>query len=298
VVGLDLASGRTTTLKRSTTEEVEDYQKYLSVPEPVTFETDNGLRAHGLFYAPQNADFVPLDDELPPLLVHCHGGPTSAASPTLSWGTQYWTSRGFAVLDVNYGGSTGYGREYRLRLQGNWGIVDVADCVNGARHLAAAGRVDPERWAISGASAGGYTTLAALTFRKDFKTGASYYGISDLEALAKDTHKFEAHYLDGLIGPYPQRKDLYLARSPVHSAGLLTVPVAFFQGAEDRVVPPRQAEEMVDALRRRGIPFLYLLFDGEQHGFRRAENIKRSLDAELYFYAMFLTDQRLEFRIS
>jgi dipeptidyl aminopeptidase/acylaminoacyl peptidase len=200
------------------------------------------------------------------------------------------------VLDVNYGGSTGYGREYRLRLQGNWGVIDVADSVNGARHLAATGRVDPERWAISGASAGGYTTLAALTFRRAFKTGASYYGIGDLEALAKDTHKFEAHYLDGLIGPYPERKDLYVARSPIHSAEHLAVPVAFFQGAEDRVVPPEQAEAMVEALRRRRIPFLYLLFDGEQHGFRRADNIKRALDAELYFYATFLTDQRLEFR--
>jgi dipeptidyl aminopeptidase/acylaminoacyl peptidase len=232
------------------------------------------------------------------LLVHCHGGPTAAASPTLSWGTQYWTSRGFAVLDVNYGGSTGYGREYRLRLQGNWGVVDVADCVNGARYLAATGWVDPERWAISGASAGGYTTLAVLTFRKEFKTGASYYGISDLGALAKDTHKFESRYLDGLIGPYPQRRDLYVARSPIHSAQLLAAPVAFFQGAEDKVVPPQQAEEMVDALRRRRIPFLYLLFDGEQHGFRRSDNIKRALDAELYFYATFLTDQRLEFRVS
>ena len=234
---------------------------------------------------------------MPPLIVHCHGGPTGAASATLSWGTQYWTSRGFAVLDVNYGGSTGYGREFRLRLQGNWGIVDVADCVNGARYLAETRRlVDPERWAISGGSAGGYTTLAVLTFRKEFKTGASYYGVSDLEALAKDTHKFESHYLDGLIGPYPERRDLYLARSPVHSARLLSVPVAFFQGAEDRVVPPQQAEAMVEALRRRQIPSLYLLFDGEQHGFRRADNIKRALDAELYFYATFLTDQRLEFR--
>ena len=193
--------------------------------------------------------------ELPPLIVHCHGGPTAAASATLSWGTQYWTSRGFAVLDVNYGGSTGYGREFRLRLQGNWGIVDVADCVNGARYLAQTRQaVDPERWAISGASAGGYTTLAALTFRKEFKTGASYYGIGDLEALAKDTHKFESRYLDGLIGPYPERRDLYLARSPLHSAHLLSAPVAFFQGAEDRVVPPQQAEAMVEALRRAADP--------------------------------------------
>ena len=298
VVELHLPSGRAKISKLSTTQDVEAYREYLSVPEPVTFETDNGQQAHGLFYPPQNADFAAPAGELPPLLVHCHGGPTAAASPTFSWGTQYWTSRGFAVLDVNYGGSTGYGREYRLRLQGNWGVVDVADCVNGARHLAATGRVDPERWAISGASAGGYTTLAALTFRKEFMTGASYYGISDLEALAKDTHKFESRYLDGLIGPYPQRRDLYVARSPIHSARLLAAPVAFFQGAEDRVVPPQQAEEMVDALRRRRIPFLYLLFDGEQHGFRRADNIKRALDAELYFYATFLTDQRLEFRVS
>ncbi len=295
VVELDLASSRAAVVKLSTSQDVEAYRDYLSVPQPLTFETDNDLEAYGLFYPPRNPEFSPPAGQLPPLIVHCHGGPTAAASPTLSWGTQYWTSRGFAVLDVNYGGSTGYGREYRLRLQGNWGIVDVADCVNGARYLAETGRVDLEKWAISGASAGGYTTLAVLTFRKEFKTGASYYGVSDLEALAKDTHKFELRYLDGLIGPYPQRKDLYVARSPVHNARLLAVPVAFFQGAEDRVVPPRQAEEMVEALRGRHIPFLYLLFDGEQHGFRRAENIKRALDAELYFYATFLIDQRLEF---
>jgi dipeptidyl aminopeptidase/acylaminoacyl peptidase len=298
IVELDLASGRATPLRLSTTQDLEAFSGCLSVPQPVSFDTDNGLQAYGLFYPPQNSDFAAPPGELPPLIVHCHGGPTAAASPTLSWGTQYWTSRGFAVLDVNYGGSTGYGREYRLRLQGNWGIVDVADCVNGARHLAETGRVDPERWAISGASAGGYTTLAVLTFRKEFKTGASYYGVSDLAALAKDTHKFESHYLDGLVGPYPQRKTIYAARSPVHNARLLSVPVAFFQGAEDRVVPPQQAEAMVEALRRRRIPFIYLLFDGEQHGFRRADNIKRALDAELYFYATFLTDQRLEFSAS
>jgi dipeptidyl aminopeptidase/acylaminoacyl peptidase len=298
IVELNLASRRTAVLKLSTTQDVEAYRPQLSTPEPVTFATDNGLEAHGLFYPPRNADFVAPKGELPPLLVHCHGGPTSAASPTLNWGTQYWTSRGFAVFDVNYGGSTGYGRDYRLRLQGSWGIVDVADSINGARHLAATQRVDPQRWAISGASAGGYTTLAALTFRNEFRTGASYYGVSDLEALATDTHKFESRYLDGLIGPYPERKDLYVARSPIHSAQLLSAPVAFFQGAEDSVVPPEQAEMMVAALRQRGIPFLYLLFDGEQHGFRRADNIKRALDAELYFYATFLTDQRLAFRIA
>jgi dipeptidyl aminopeptidase/acylaminoacyl peptidase len=298
IVELDLASGQTTILRHSTSQDVEAFRGYLSAPEPVTFDTDDGQQAYGLFYPPRNADFVGPAGQLPPLIVHCHGGPTAAASSTLSWGTQYWTSRGFAVLDVNYGGSTGYGREFRLRLQGNWGVVDVADCVNGARYLAETRRVvDPERWAISGGSAGGYTTLAVLTFRKEFKTGASYYGVGDLEALAKDTHKFESRYLDGLIGPYPERRDLYVARSPVHSARLLSVPVAFFQGAEDRVVPPAQAEAMVEALRRRQIPSLYLLFDGEQHGFRRADNIKRALDAELYFYATFLTDQRLEFRI-
>ena len=298
IVELDLASAHTTALKLSTTQDIEAYRGYLSVPEPVTFDTNNEMQAYGLFYPPKNVDFTASADQLPPLIVHCHGGPTAAASPTLSWGTQYWTSRGFAVLDVNYGGSTGYGREFRLRLQGNWGIVDVADCVNGARYLAETRQaVDPERWAISGGSAGGFTTLAVLTFCKEFKTGASYYGVSDLEALARDTHKFESRYLDGLIGPYPERRDRYVARSPVHSARLLSVPVAFFQGAEDGVVPPQQAEVMVEALRRRQIPSLYLLFDGEQHGFRRADNIKRALDAELYFYATFLTDQRLEFRI-
>ncbi|MGA8381184.1 MAG: prolyl oligopeptidase family serine peptidase, partial [Stellaceae bacterium] len=297
IVELDLGSGGSRTLKRSTTEDIELYRGYLSAPEPVTFDTDHGRQAHGLYYKPRNVDFAASAGELPPLIVHCHGGPTAAASATLSWGTQYWTSRGFAVLDVNYGGSTGYGREYRLRLQGNWGIVDVADCVNGARYLAQARRaVDPERWAISGGSAGGYTTLAVLTFRNEFKTGASYYGVSDLEALAKDTHKFESRYLDGLIGPYPERRDLYVARSPVHSAGRLSVPVAFFQGTEDRVVPSQQAEAMVEALRRRQIPSLYLLFDGEQHGFRRADNIKRALDAELYFYSIFLSGERLGFR--
>ena len=297
IVELDLATGGASILQRSTTQDVAAYRSCLSAPQPVAFDTDNGQQAHGLFYPPQNNDFVAPEGELPPLIVHCHGGPTAAASPTLSWGTQYWTSRGFAVLNVNYGGSTGYGREFRLRLQGNWGVVDVADCVNGARHLAARGAIDPERWAISGGSAGGYTTLAALTFRNEFKTGASYYGVSDLEALAKDTHKFKSRYLDGLIGPYPERRDLYAARSPVNSAELLSVPVAFFQGAEDRIVPPEQAEAMVEALRRRQIPSLYLLFDGEQHGFRRADNIKRALDAELYFYATFLTGQRLGFRL-
>ncbi len=231
------------------------------------------------------------------MIVRSHGGPTSAFSSALDWSVQYWTSRGFAVLNVNYGGSTGYGRPYRERLCGKWGIVDVEDCINGARHLAASGRVDGNRMAIRGGSAGGYTTLCALTFHNVFATGASYYGISDLEALAKDTHKFESRYLDGLIGPYPARRDLYIDRSPVYFADRLSVPIAFFQGAEDPIVPPNQAEAMVEALKAKGLPFQYLLFDGEQHGFRRAQTIKRALDAELYFYSTFLSATKLSFAL-
>jgi dipeptidyl aminopeptidase/acylaminoacyl peptidase len=213
-----------------------------------------------------------------------HGGPTAATSPAFSLRTQYWTSRGFAVLDVNYGGSTGYGREYRNRLDGRWGIVDVEDCVNGARYLVEQGLVDGERLAITGGSAGGYTTLAALAFHDTFKAGASHYGVADLEALARDTHKFESRYLDGLIGPYPERIDLYTERSPIRHVEGLSCPVIFFQGLEDEIVPPNQAQTMVAALRAKGVPVAYLPFEGEQHGFRRAENIKRSLEAELYFY--------------
>jgi dipeptidyl aminopeptidase/acylaminoacyl peptidase len=189
------------------------------------------------------------------------------------------------VLDVNYGGSSGYGRVYRERLNGCWGIVDVDDCVNGARYLAERGEVDGNRVAIRGGSAGGYTTLCALTFRALFKAGASHYGISDLEALATDTHKFESRYLDRLIGPYPERRDLYVNRSPIHFTERLNCPMIIFQGLEDKVVPPNQAEKMVDAVRAKGLPVAYLAFAGEQHGFRKAENIKRVLEAELYFYS-------------
>ena len=214
-----------------------------------------------------------------------HGGPTSAAIAVLALGIQYWTSRGIAVLDVNYGGSTGYGSAYRRRLNGTWGIVDVDDCVNGAQFLAKAGQVDGDRLMIDGGSAGGYTTLCALTFRDVFKAGASYYGVSDLEALELDTHKFESRYSDSLIGPYPARRDLYIERSPVHFADQLSCPVIFFQGLEDKIVLPNQAEMMVEALRKKKVPVAYVPFEGEQHGFRRAENIKRSLDGELYFYS-------------
>jgi dipeptidyl aminopeptidase/acylaminoacyl peptidase len=214
-----------------------------------------------------------------------HGGPTSSTSASLRYAIQYWTSRGFAVLDVDYGGSSGYGRRYRERLNGNWGIVDVDDCVNGARYLVAAGEVDRNRLAIRGGSAGGYTTLCALTFRDTFKAGASHYGICDLEALARDTHKFESRYLDSLIGPYPQRRDLYVLRSPIHFTDRLSCPMIIFQGLEDKVVPPNQAEKMVEAVRAKKLPVAYLTFAGEQHGFRKAENIKRVLEAELYFYS-------------
>jgi dipeptidyl aminopeptidase/acylaminoacyl peptidase len=214
-----------------------------------------------------------------------HGGPTSSSSASLKYSIQYWTSRGIAVLDVNYGGSSGYGRAYRERLNGNWGIVDVDDCVNGARYFIERGEVDGNRLAIRGGSAGGYTTLCALTFRDVFKAGASHYGVSDLEALAKDTHKFESRYLDRLIGPYPERRDLYIERSPIHYTDRLNCSMILFQGLEDKVVPPNQAEKMVAAVRAKKLPVTYLSFEGEQHGFRKAENIRRVLEAELYFYS-------------
>jgi dipeptidyl aminopeptidase/acylaminoacyl peptidase len=297
IVKLSPASGQVTMLKLSNTEDVRAYEGHLSAPASIEFPTENGLTAFGFFYPPVNRDFAAPEGELPPLIVRAHGGPTGAFSSALDWSVQYWTSRGFALLNVNYGGSTGYGRPYRDRLLGKWGIVDVEDCINGAKHLAASGRVDGRRMAIRGGSAGGYTTLCALTFHYVFATGASYYGISDLEALAKDTHKFESRYLDGLIGPYPARRDLYRDRSPIHFADRLSVPIAFFQGAEDPIVPPNQAEAMVAALKAKGLPFQYLLFDGEQHGFRRAQTIKRTLDAELYFYSIFLSAAKLSFAI-
>jgi dipeptidyl aminopeptidase/acylaminoacyl peptidase len=282
VIDFDLPARQAKVLRRQSKVTVD--AGYYSRAEAIEFPTENGLTAHGFFYPPRNRDFDAPGDERPPLLVKSHGGPTSATVAVLMLGIQYWTSRGIAVLDVNYGGSTGYGRAYRERLHGAWGIVDVDDCVNGAKFLAAAGRADANRLMIDGGSAGGYTTLCALTFRDQFKAGASHFGVSDAEALAKETHKFESRYLDGLIGPYPERRDLYVERSPIYFTDRLSVPVIFFQGLEDKVVPPNQAEMMVDALRQKGVPVAYVAFPGEQHGFRRAENIKRSLDGELYFY--------------
>jgi len=225
------------------------------------------------------------DGDLPPLLVFSHGGPTSTTYTALSLGLQYWTSRGFAVVDVNYGGSTGYGRAYRERLKGKWGVVDTADCVNAARYLEREGKVDGKRMAIRGGSAGGYTTLSALVFHDVFAAGASRYGVADIELLAKETHKFESRYCDSLIGPYPASADVYRERSPINHADKLSCPVILFQGLEDKVVPPSQSEVLVSALREKKLPFAYLTFEGEQHGFRKAETIVRTLEAELYFYS-------------
>ena len=283
---LDPDTGETEMLRHET--EVAIDEGYLSAPDAIEFPTDDGLTAHAFYYAVRNRDHVGPADERPPLLVVSHGGPTGAASTSFSLNYQFWTSRGIAVLDVNYGGSTGFGTEYRRRLNGRWGIVDVADCVNGAQYLVRRGDVDGDRLIIRGSSAGGYTTLAALTFRDVFKVGASYFGISDLEALALETHKFESRYLDSMIGPYPERRDLYLERSPIHHTDLLSCPIILFQGLDDNIVLPNQAQTMLEALKEKGLPVAYVPFEGEQHGFRKAENIKRALEAELYFYSRIL----------
>jgi dipeptidyl aminopeptidase/acylaminoacyl peptidase len=288
-VTFDLASGTHRVLKKET--DLLDQSElriadYLSMVKSVEFPTTAGSSAYGLFYPPHNPDYAGPASELPPLLVKCHGGPTASASSALDLTTQFWTSRGIAVLDVNHGGSTGFGRVFRDRLHLNWGIVDVDDCINGAKFLVASGFVDQERVVIRGGSAGGYTTLAALTFRDFFQGGASYYGISDVAALARETHKFESRYLDWLIGPYPQFQNRYRERSPLYHADQLSKPVIFFQGAEDTIVPPNQAEALVEALRRKDTAVGYFLFSGEQHGFRHAANIKRCLDAALQFYAI------------
>lgn len=262
-----------------------------SRPEAIEFPSalaGEATQAHAFYYPPHNPDFAGPPGELPPLIVMSHGGPTSMAEATLRLGTQFWTSRGFAVVDVNYGGSTGFGRAYRERLKGRWGVVDVEDCLAAARYLADSGRVDRARLVIRGGSAGGYTTLCALTFHDLFAAGASHYGVSDLEALARTTHKFESRYLEGLVGPWPAESKLYQARSPIHHSEGLSCPVILFQGLEDPVVPPAQSEAMVEALRAKGIPVAYVAFEGEQHGFRRAENIRTALEGELYFYGRVL----------
>jgi dipeptidyl aminopeptidase/acylaminoacyl peptidase len=261
---------------------------YVPIPRPIEFPTTGGETAHGFFYPPTNGDFEAPEGELPPLIVQSHGGPTSHSPPALDREFLFWTSRGFGVVDVNYRGSSGYGRPYRQRLHGEWGAIDTEDCIAATRHLVDTGEADRERLAIRGGSAGGYATLCALVFHDEFASGASYYGVADTETLANDTHKFESRYLDRLIGPYPEARELYRQRSPIHFVEQLRAPVILFQGLEDEVVPPSQAETMVAALARNGVPHAYLAFEGEAHGFRRAETEIRCLEAELYFYGRIL----------
>ncbi|KJE77176.1 alpha/beta hydrolase family protein [Ferrimicrobium acidiphilum] len=283
---IDLGSGASDIVRPSQALILE--QNAIAQPQAIEFPTNEGLTAHGFYYPPTNPDFAAPEETYPPLIVRSHGGPTSQSLAEFDTDLQYWTSRGFAVVSVNYGGSTGYGRQYRERLKGAWGIVDLNDCVNAALYLVSQGLADENSLLIRGGSAGGYTTLCALTFRQTFAAGASYFGVGDLGALARDTHKFESRYLDGLIGPYPQREDLYEERSPIFHTDLLRTPMIILQGLEDKVVPPEQAEAMVEALRSNAVPFAYLPFEGEQHGFRKAETIVHCAEAELSFYAQIL----------
>ncbi|MGZ8340169.1 MAG: prolyl oligopeptidase family serine peptidase [Telluria sp.] len=279
---IELAGGRRDVLAQSIGE--LPAAGYLSIPESISYPSNNGRTAHAFYYAPVNADIEAPAGSKPPLIVIGHGGPTGMATSTLKLATQFWTSRGFAVLDVNYGGSTGFGRPYRDALKGQWGVVDVEDCVAGARYLAMRGVVDAERLIIRGSSAGGLTTLCALTFHDVFKAGASYYGVSDLKGLDADSHKFESHYNEYLIAPKAESEALYLLRSPINHTAQLKRPMIFFQGLDDKVVPPPQSEMMVEALRASGVPVAYMTLEGEGHGFRRADSIVRTLEAELYFY--------------
>ncbi len=283
VVELDIPSGKLSVLRESSQVHVDE--GYLSSPETISFPTGRDETAHAFYYPPRNQDYVGPAGEAPPLIVMSHGGPTSSTSAVLDLHVQYWTSRGFAVVDVNYRGSSGYGRPYRDRLKGNWGLVDVEDCEAAAIHLIRQGKADPERIAIRGGSAGGYTTLVALSTRDTFKAGASLFGIGDLEVFTGDTHKFESRYMDSLVGPYPEKRDVYQERSPIRHLDGFNAPCIFFQGLDDKIVPPNQAELMVDALRGKGVPVAYLAYPGEGHGFRKAENIRRTLEAELYFYS-------------
>jgi dipeptidyl aminopeptidase/acylaminoacyl peptidase len=284
VIEYDIKQKKSSVLRKANNLSIDE--KNISIGEFLNFPVDNNNNAHAFFYRPENKDFIGLDGEKPPLMVISHGGPTGESHNGLKMVVQFFSSRGFAVLDVNYGGSSGYGRAYRQRLNGEWGIVDVNDCSKAALYVAEQGWVDKERLAIRGGSAGGFTTLAALAFTDVFKAGASHYGVSDLEALAMETHKFESRYMDSMIGPYPEEQELYKMRSPVHAVDKLSCPVIFFQGLEDKIVLPNQAEMMVDALKEKGIPVAYIAYEGEQHGFRQAKNIKRTLEAELYFYSM------------
>ena len=256
--------------------------------EPITFPTPGGTEAYGYYYAPTNGDYSAPSGELPPLMVLMHGGPTGATSPVLSLAKQYWTSRGFAIVDVNYRGSTGFGRKYRQALNRQWGVVDLQDAVAATEYLVSQNKADPDRLLIRGGSAGGYTTLSALAFTDVFAAGANYFGVSDLTALAQHTHKFESRYLDSMIGPYPETAELYAARSPINALDGFDAPLITFQGLEDRVVPPAQSEKIYAALKAKGTPTAYVPFEGEQHGFRKAENNVTALESELYFYGKVL----------
>jgi dipeptidyl aminopeptidase/acylaminoacyl peptidase len=282
VIGFDLAS-RTHRVLRSSSRTDAD-PAYTSIAQAIDYPSSNGRTGHALYYPPFNADYAGPAGERPPLLVVAHGGPTSSTDRSFKWGVQFWTSRGFAVVDVNYSGSSGYGRAYRQQLNGKWGVDDVDDAVAAALYLVDRGLADEARLAVRGASAGGYLTLSALTFRRYFKAGASHYGIGDLEALLQGTHKFESRYLFRLVGPYPEREALYKERSPINHVDQLSCPMILFQGEEDKVVPPDQAQAMYRSVLAKGLPVAYVLFPGEQHGFRIAANIRRCLEAELYFY--------------
>ena len=282
ITRIDLATGQSMVLALCTDVVID--ADCISVPQAIAYDTTGGRTAHAFYYAPKNADYSGPAGERPPLIVTSHGGPTGMASNGLQLGIQYWTSRGFAVLDVNYGGSSGYGRDYRDVLKGQWGIVDVDDCIAGSEYLARHGWVDRDRMAIRGGSASGFTTLCALTFHHIFKAGASHYGVSDLAALDIDTHKFESRYTSYLVAPPETRDAVYAQRSPLGHVDKLSCPMIFFQGMDDKVVPPAQSETMVQAMKDRGVPVAYVSFEGEGHGFRRIENIRRSLEAELYFY--------------
>jgi dipeptidyl aminopeptidase/acylaminoacyl peptidase len=294
VLVVDIDTGAQDIVKVSTAVHIDP--GYLSVPHAIEFPTQSGI-AHAFYYAPKNKDFKAPNGERPPLRVHCHGGPTSSVDPSLDLEFQYWTSRGVGIVDVNYGGSSGFGRAYRQRLNGNWGIVDVDDCINAARSTVERGLADSDRVAIAGGSAGGFTTLLALTKRDFFNAGASHYGVGDLETFVHDTHKFESHYLDTLVGPYPEYADLYKDRSAVNFADHLSCPVILFQGLEDKVVPPSQAEQFVAVCNAKKLPYAYVAFAGEQHGFRQGKNIKRAIEGEIYFYSRifgFTTADKIE----
>lgn len=282
LVAINLTTGSFDVICRSSPTDPDP--RYTSKPQTICFPSGQD-QAYGFYYPPCNADFAAPDSDKPPLICIVHGGPTAATSSVFKAGIQYWTTRGFAVFDINHRGSSGYGRSFRNSLRGKWGIVDVADVTAGARFLASQGKADQNKLIIRGGSAGGYTTLACLTFHDTFRAGASYYGVSDLEVLAQETHKFESRYMDQLIGPWPQSAVLYRQRSPINFLENLDQPVVLLQGLEDKVVPPNQAETIFNALKEHGVPVAYVPFEGEQHGFRIAKNIIRAYQAELYFYA-------------